>query len=129
LSLHYQKIKRGNASKKTVDDFIEHKLIQQGQVLEYLVKMLQKNEEVTNKLLENLSRNVAKPKLPEKVEAYKINHFPDDEEPNPFVRMSKNLPKYGSLLKDVFVNEVKPNHDPIPLVEVPENKNSKVRAL
>ncbi|XP_068619780.1 uncharacterized protein [Battus philenor] len=49
-------------------EFVEDKLIQHTQALEHLVKLVQTNEETTKQLLENLSNNVEKPKMPEKIE-------------------------------------------------------------
>ncbi|XP_063832654.1 uncharacterized protein LOC135081797 [Ostrinia nubilalis] len=51
-------------------DFIEEKLVAHGQALEHLVTMVQKNEELTRKLVEKLSalKTVEEPEMPEKVE-------------------------------------------------------------
>ncbi|XP_028166897.1 uncharacterized protein LOC114357481 [Ostrinia furnacalis] len=94
-------------------DFIEEKLVAHGQALEHLVTMVQKNEELTRKLVEKLSalKTVEEPEMPEKVEVHNTrrSYVVDDDEQkqnvaeNPFTRLARNLPKYGLLLKDLVL--------------------------
>ncbi|XP_026331441.1 uncharacterized protein LOC113238813 [Hyposmocoma kahamanoa] len=51
------------------EQFIEDKLIQHGKALEQLLKSVQKNEELTKTLLDNIGNQyVSEPKMPEKIE-------------------------------------------------------------
>lgn len=73
--------------------------------MEHLVKMVRTNEELMKKLIEHLDKKIEMPKMPEKVEV----HHPN--------RRSRNIPKYGSLFKDVILKEIESDTDPTPFVE------------
>lgn len=86
--------------------------------------MIKKNEDVTKQLVDNLSRYMELSKHPEKHQGHtnrrsnKEHSTVRQDEENPVLRIGKNLPKYGSLLKRLVVNEVQDATDPIPLLEV-----------
>ncbi|KPJ17920.1 hypothetical protein RR48_07317 [Papilio machaon] len=100
-------------------EFVEDKLIQHTQALEHLVKLVQMNEETSRQLLENLSNNVEQPKLPEKIEVHQqrrpVNI--EDEVDHPILRLGKNVTKYGKLIGNILINELKNHTDPIPIIE------------
>ncbi|XP_045538200.1 uncharacterized protein LOC106707707 isoform X2 [Papilio machaon] len=100
-------------------EFVEDKLIQHTQALEHLVKLVQMNEETSRQLLENLSNNVEQPKLPEKIEVHQqrrpVNI--EDEVDHPLLRLGKNVTKYGKLIGNILINELKNHTDPIPIIE------------
>ncbi|KAL0868594.1 hypothetical protein ABMA27_008057 [Loxostege sticticalis] len=106
------------------NDFIEEKLVEHGQALEHLVVLVQNNEELTRKLVDKLSnfKTGEKPELPEKVEVLNFRRknsakskIEENVAENPFVRLSKNLPKYGLLLKDLVLKQ-DGSADPRPLL-------------
>ncbi|CAG4955243.1 unnamed protein product [Parnassius apollo] len=101
-------------------EFVEEKLIQHTQALEHLVKMVQLNEDTTKQLLENLSNNIVKPNLPEQVEVhYQHRHsgVENEQSDHPVVRLGKNITKYGMLVGNMLLQELKNDTDPIPIVE------------
>lgn len=95
--------------------------------------LVQNNEELTRKLVDKLSnfKTGEKPELPEKVEVLNFRRknsakskVEENVAENPFVRLSKNLPKYGLLLKDLVLKQ-DGSADPRPLVEKNLNKYNK----
>ncbi|XP_037302065.1 uncharacterized protein LOC115454007 isoform X2 [Manduca sexta] len=113
-------------SVRSFNQFVEEKLIQHSQALEHIIKIVRLIEEVMKKLIANISRIVTKPKLPEKIEVHPINRRSNDEvsdsNENLFVKLGKNLPKYGNLMKDVVMQEIQRGTDPTPLVEDMESQ-------
>lgn len=105
------------------EQFIEDKLIQHGKALEQLLKSVQKNEELTKTLLDNIGNNyVNEPKMPEKIEVYHPKTRRINESDNAIVRLGRNIPVYGNLVKHMIMGEVrKDQKDPIPLVEKQNN--------
>lgn len=107
------------------EQFIEDKLIQHGKALEQLLKSVQKNEELTKTLLENIgNKYVNEPKMPEKIEVHlqKTRRINGSENDNAIVRLGKNIPVYGNLVKHMIMGEVRNDQkDPIPLVEKHSN--------
>lgn len=101
--------------------FIEDKLIQHGRALETLLKSAQRSEELSKTLLENIGNQyVQEPKMPEKIEVFhpKTRRSSQGANDNDIVRIGKNIPFYGNLVKHMFMGEVRRDQkDPIPLVE------------
>ncbi|XP_053615787.1 uncharacterized protein LOC128678344 isoform X2 [Plodia interpunctella] len=56
------------ANRKKAHSFIEDKLIEHGQALELILKSVQKNEDLTKRLLDNMSLRISPPKLPQRIE-------------------------------------------------------------
>lgn len=93
-------------------------MIQHTQALEHLVKLVQMNEETSRQLLENLSNNVEQPKLPEKIEVHQQRRPVHLDEPDhPILRLGKNVTKYGKLIGNILISEIKNHTDPIPIIE------------
>lgn len=107
------------------EQFIEDKLIQHGKALEQLLKSVQKNEELTKTMLDNIgNKYVKEPKMPEKIEVLhqKTRRRNENENDNAILRLGKKLPVYGKLVKHMILGEVrKDQKDPIPLVEKHSN--------
>ncbi|XP_013186006.2 uncharacterized protein LOC106131440 [Amyelois transitella] len=61
-----QQTRRANRS--AVRGFLEDKLIEHGQALEEILKIVQKNEELTKRIIDNFSMKLSPPKMPEKLE-------------------------------------------------------------
>lgn len=108
-----------------IEQFIEDKLIQHGKALEQLLKSVQKNEELTKTLLDNIgNKYVNEPKMPEKIEVHhlKTRRRNENENDNAIVRLGRNIPVYGNLVRHMIEGEVrKYQKDPIPLVEKHSN--------
>lgn len=86
--------------------------------------MVRENEALTKQLVDNLSKHVEQPPLPETTQVIKHSRrysktrmSVDENDGNPFVRIGKNLPKYGSLLKSLVVKEINDENDAIPVIE------------
>ncbi|KPI98754.1 hypothetical protein RR46_10072 [Papilio xuthus] len=76
------------------------------------------NEETSRQLLENLSNNIEQPKLPEKMEVHQQRPVNiDNELDHPILRLGKNVTKYGKLIGNILINELKNDTDPIPIIE------------
>lgn len=107
------------------EQFIEDKLTQHGKALEQLLKSVQKNEDLTKTLLDNIgNKYVNEPKMPEKIEVHhlKTRRRNESGNDNAIVRLGKKIPVYGNLVKDMIMGEVqKDQKDPIPLVEKNSN--------
>lgn len=82
---------------------------------------MQENEELTRQLLESLSNDVVKPKLPQKVEVYHQRRpidIDDNEQPDPpVVKLGKNITKYGMLVGKILLNDLKNDTDAISKVD------------
>ncbi|CAH0402332.1 unnamed protein product [Chilo suppressalis] len=61
--------KRAVTRRNELVEFIEEKLVQQSQALEYIINIIKKNEGIMEKLVENLSKTMQQPKMPEKIES------------------------------------------------------------
>ncbi|XP_049886056.1 uncharacterized protein LOC126380579 isoform X2 [Pectinophora gossypiella] len=98
--------------------FIEEKLVQHTRALEHLVNVVQSNEDLTKRLIDNLGHYASTPKMPEKIEVQRVASSDKvDDNDHPIVRAGKNTPLYGNLFKDLIVGQAHKNSDPIPFVE------------
>ncbi|KAL4717090.1 hypothetical protein ACJJTC_016977 [Scirpophaga incertulas] len=113
--------KRAAPSKNRADQFVEEKLIEHSRALEHLVNLVEENGQLTKQLVENLSRQISTPKLPERIgisrAAKHTNESDDEDDSNVLVRFGKSIPKFGSIFKKLLLNDMKYEDDPIPLVE------------
>lgn len=100
----------------------------QNQALEHLIKAVDASGDLIKKLIENLSKGLEKPKLPTKVEPGEVPQVKrknnnsrdynskDNTKDNPVLKLGKNIPKYGKLVKDLVMKD-NSDTDPTPLVE------------
>lgn len=83
--------------------------------------MVRTNEELMKKLIEHLGKKIEMTKMPEKVEVHHPNRRSNnvfvEEIEHPVVKLGRNIPKYGSLFKDVILKEMESDTDPTPFVE------------
>ncbi|XP_052754085.1 uncharacterized protein LOC113514707 [Galleria mellonella] len=111
--------KRDTSKQNDCNNFIEEKLIEHGQALGYLVKVIENNEKVIKQLVENLSKSAQKSKLPEEIEIHKETRRHNAEEDSAdndsiIFRIGKRIPKYGTLFKNVILNHFEDRTDPMP---------------
>ncbi|CAB3233655.1 unnamed protein product [Arctia plantaginis] len=116
--------KREALNSENFNDFLVEKLTAHTQALEHLVKKVDRQEEITRQLIEHLSKSLEKPKLPTKVETIKTrehvqrrsNSFHKETE-NSILRLGKNIPMFGRLAKDLFMEEIKSDTDATPILQ------------
>lgn len=121
---------KNKKSDQSFYNFVEEKLIQQGQALEHLVKMASNNEELTKTLIENLGTNIDKPKMPEKVEVHRKVRGSNESDDSPIVRLAKHVPQYGKLFKDMIESQARDDPEPVILVDNDsESKKLKARTV
>ncbi|CAK1545652.1 unnamed protein product [Leptosia nina] len=99
-------------------EFVEEKLIQHTQALEHVLKTATNVEDLIKELIHHFSKNMEKPKLPEKVEVHQTRRRnAENETENPIIKFGKGFPTYGTLFKDMIMRAFERDDAPTPLVE------------
>lgn len=91
------------------------------------MRLAQSNQDTTKQLVTAMSRDLEKPKLPERLEVQRKTRRSDVTEP-PLVRFGRNVPKYGMLFKDLILAELRTDEEPVAVAEH-DVANSEVSGL
>lgn len=98
---------------------MEEKLVAHSQALENIIRTTLSNKDYIKQLIENLSYKICEPNMPEKVEVPRPNRrtYAYFDNNNQFLKIGKNISKYGNLFKDMILSEIKREDDPKTIVE------------
>lgn len=129
--LTLQNVQRRDIQKNQKVDFIIEKLVQHTQALEHLLEIIENSEQMLKKIVEFFSRKLEQPQMPEKIEVPTLSRrsYVENDDPElPIVKFGENIRRYGSLMKNLILKEIKNEPEPIVYIEqdIPKTKTNKI---